>query len=149
LEVKLEYAITAQCHPKDVWEKFCKIEQWKEHTEVFGEAGWVHGSPWASHSRFFVELVKPEREDFEVVVLRSSNLNEVMLLSHGGGLAGEQWISVIPNEEGGTTIRTSIAVVGTTEEQVPKLESRLTTILKFWFGGLAAEAERHCEFVAL
>jgi hypothetical protein len=69
-----------------------------------------------------------------------------MLLSHGSGLAGEQWVS---NEQGETTIRTSIAVVGATEEQAPKLASRLTTTLKSWFGGLAAEAERHCKFVAL
>jgi hypothetical protein len=122
LEVKLDFALTAQCHPTDVWEKFCKIEEWHNHTEIFGQAGWVYGKPWANHSRFFIEMIKPEREDFEIVVLRSSNLNELMLLSHGGGLAGEQWISV---------------------------KSRLETIMKFWFGGLAAEAERHCEFVAL
>jgi hypothetical protein len=72
-----------------------------------------------------------------------------MLLSHGGGLAGEQWISVASGGAGETIIRTSIAVIGATEEQAPKLKKRLETILKFWFGGLAAEAERHCEFVAL
>jgi hypothetical protein len=149
LELKLEYAITARCHPKDVWEKFCKIEEWKEHTEIFGEASWVHGKPWDSHSRFFVEVVKPSRKEFEVVVLRSSNLNEVMLLSHEGSLAGEQWISVTSDGSGETIIRTSIAVVGATEEQAPKLRSRLETVMKFWFGGLRTEAERHCEFVAL
>lgn len=149
MEVKLDFALTAQCHPKDVWEKFCKIEEWQNHTEIFGQAGWVYGKPWSNHSRFFIEMIKPEREDFEVVVLRSSNLNELMLLSHGGGLAGEQWISVTPGESGETIIRTSIAVVGATEEEAPKLKSRLETIMKFWFGGLAAEAERHCEFVAL
>jgi len=149
LEVKLDYAITAQCHPKDVWDKFCDLQNWKNHTEIFGDAGWVHGKPWATHSRFFIEMIKPEREDFEVVVLRTMHPHEIVLLSHGGGLAGEQWISVSSNEPGETTIRTSIAVVGATEEQREKLLSRLKTIMKFWFGGLAAEAERHCEYVAL
>jgi hypothetical protein len=150
LEVKLDYAVTAQCHPKDVWEKFCDIESWKHHTEIFGEAGWVHGKPWAHHSRFFIEMIKPEREDFEVVVLRSSQSYEIVLLSHGGGLAGEQWISVTNGAtERETIIRSSIAVVGATPEEAPKLHSRLKTIMKYWFGGLAAEAERHCEYVAL
>ena len=149
MEVKVECAVTAQCHPKDVWEKFCKIEEWKNHTEIFGEAGWVKGSPWASHSRFFIEMLKPEHVYLEVVVLRSSRLNEIMLLSHGGGLVSEQWISVTSNDAGETIIDTSIAVVGATEDQAPKLRKGLELNVKLWLGGLSAEAERHCEFVAL
>jgi hypothetical protein len=149
LEVKVDFSITAHCHPSDVWEKFCRIEEWKDHTEIFGEAGWVHGKPWAHHSRFFIEMIKPEREDFEVVVLKSAKANEVILLSHGGGLAGEQWISVEPQGPDHTVVRTSIAVVGASPELAPKLGSRLKTIFTFWFGGLAAEAERHCSAIAL
>jgi hypothetical protein len=149
LEVKVDFSIVAHCHPSDVWEKFCRIEEWKDHTEIFGEAGWVHGKPWAHHSRFFIEMIKPEREDFEVVILKSAQANEIVLLSHGGGLAGEQWISVEPQGPDHTVISTSIAVVGVTPEQAPKLRSRLNTIFRFWFGGLAAEAERHCSAIAL
>ena len=149
MEVKVDFSIVAHCHPSDVWEKFTKIEEWKDHTEIFGEAGWVHGKPWAHHSRFFIEMIKPEREDFEVVILKSAQANEVVLLSHGGGLAGEQWIAVEPQGPDYTVISTSIAVVGVTPEQAPKLRSRLNTIFTFWFGGLAAEAERHCSAIAL
>jgi hypothetical protein len=149
LEVRVDYAVTAHCHPSDVWEKFCRIEEWKDHTEIFGEAGWVHGKPWAHHSRFFVEMIKPEREDFEVVVLKSAKPNAIVLLSHGGGLAGEQWISVTQSGPNETLIQSSIAVVGATPEQAPKLRTRLNNIFKFWFGGLAAEAERHCSAIAL
>lgn len=149
MEVKVDYAITAHCHPSDVWEQFCRIEEWKNHTEIFGEAGWVHGKPWAHHSRFFVEMIKPEREDFEVVVLRSAKAHEIVLLSHGGGLAGEQWITITPVGADRTLIQTSIAVVGVSEELAPKLRSRLNTIFHFWFGGLAAEAERYCSAIAV
>lgn len=149
MEVKVDFSVVAHCHPSDVWEKFCRIEEWKDHTEIFGEAGWVHGKPWEHHSRFFIEMIKPGREDFEVVVLKSAKPNEVVLLSHGGGLAGEQWVSVIPQGRDETVIRSSIAVVGIRPEQAEKLRARLHTIFTFWFGGLAAEAERHCSAIAL
>lgn len=149
LEVKVDFSVVAHCHPSDVWEKFSRIEEWKNHTEIFGDAGWVHGEPWAHHSRFFIEMVKPGREDFEVVVLKSTQAREVVLLSHGGGLAGEQWISIEPQGRDETVIRTSIAVVGVKPELAPKLSTRLKTIFNFWFGGLAAESERHCSAIAL
>lgn len=149
MEVRVDFSYTAYCHPRDVWEVFSRIEEWKNHTEVFGEAGWVQGEPWANHSRFFVEMIKPEREDFEVVVLKPNKPNEVVLLSHGGGLAGEQWIAVEADGPDRTVIRTSVAVVGAAPQDGPKLRSRLQTIFENWFGGLAVEAERHCSAIAI
>src|SRR3954469_12023237 len=93
MEVRIAYKLSSTCHPRDLWQVFQTIEDWKKWAgDLFGEAGWVHGEPWEQGSRFCIELLYPQRFDLEVLVLKSNAPFEVALLSHGAGLAAEQWI---------------------------------------------------------
>jgi len=146
MEVKLSYKTKANCHAHDLWRAFRRIEDWRYHSEVFGDAGWVHGEPWAAGSRFFLELNFPKRVDLEVTVAKfEPQQGEIVMLSHGGGVAGQQWLRFRPINEHQTMIETDEAVVGA--EIIDKredVERRMYQFFERWFEGLKLEAEKHC-----
>lgn len=148
MEVRLEYQTTANCHLHDLWQVFRNIEDWHRWTGIFGNAGWVSGKPWEEGSRFFIELLFPKRVDLEVVVLKSNAPEEIVLLSHGGGYAGEQWIH-FEDAFGKTTIRTAEAFVGSDKLTKEEVKSSLLQMFERWFEGLAMESEKHCLTVAV
>src|SRR5262249_3382001 len=118
MEVKLSYRTKAKCHAHDLWQAFRKLEEWRYQSDVFGDAGWVHGEPWAAGSRFFLELNFPKRIDLEVTVAKfEPRHGEIVLLSHGSGLAGQQWIRFRPLTENETMIETDEALVGADIEE--------------------------------
>jgi hypothetical protein len=150
MEVRIAYKLSSTCHPRDLWQVFQTIEDWKKWAgDLFGEAGWVHGEPWEQGSRFCIELLYPQRFDLEVLVLKSNAPFEVALLSHGAGLAAEQWIHFSENEKGGTDILNDEAVVGPAVMDIQKTKQALNTFYDRWFEALRVEAEKHCAAYAL
>lgn len=135
----------AKCHPEDLWESFHSIEEWCHQSDVFGFAGWVHGEPWVAGSRFVVEVMFPIRRDLEVTVLKCEAPHEVVMLSHGGGLAGEQWLRFVATGPDESEIRTEEALVGgTLEVRQAVIEQQLKEFFEHWFEGLRSQAEKLC-----
>jgi hypothetical protein len=149
MEVKCEYETIANCHPSDIWEIFKQIENWRSLTAVFGDAGWVHGDPWKQGSRFFMELNFPRRMDLEAVVLKCNAPHEVVILSHGNGLAVEQWIRFEPNRHDQTIITADQAIVGADLNDEVAIQATMHNFFASCFDGLKASAEKHCTLVAL
>jgi hypothetical protein len=149
MEVKCQYETVARCHPSDVWEIFQNIENWRGLTAVFGDAGWVHGEPWKQSSRFFMELNFPRRMDLEAVVLKCNAPHEVVILSHGSGLAAEQWIRFEPRSNGDTVITIDQAIVGAELSDEDGIQNAMSNFFKSCFDGLKFAAEKHCALVAL
>ena len=149
MQFQLDCEVATRCHPSDLWEIFSRIEEWKDWSGVFGQAGWIHGKPWEQGSRFFREMLFPCRIDFEVVVLKCDAPNHVVLLSHGGGLAAEQWLAFVPDGEDITLIRNEETVVGTPQVTMPELRTLLKQFYENWFDNLKAQAEKPCSPVAL
>ena len=146
MEVKFSYRTKVNCHPQDLWEAFRNIEDWRYQSDVFGDAGWVHGRPWTAGSRCFVEVTHPERVDLEVVVLKcEAPAGEIVLLSHGGGMAGEQWIRFTPVSESETLIEIEHAIVGpNVQDRKSAVEAIMRASYERWFDGLKAQAEKRC-----
>jgi hypothetical protein len=149
MEVKCQYETIAKCHPSDVWETFKNIEQWRNHSPVFGDAGWVHGEPWKQGSRFFIELMFPQRIDVEAVVLKCNAPHEMVIICHGAGFAGEQWIRFDAYGSHQTTISTDEAIVGAALNDEAEIQRVMCGFFTSWFDGLKDAAEKHCETVAL
>jgi hypothetical protein len=149
MEVKCQYETIANCHPSDIWEIFNRIEEWRRLTGVFGDAGWVHGEPWKQGSRFFMELNFPRRMDLEAVVLKVNAPHEVVILSHGSGLASEQWIRFEPNRHDQTMITADQALVGADLADESAIQNTMRNFFASCFDGLKAAAEKHCTLVAL
>src|SRR5579859_1394508 len=100
MQFQLKHEVQAKCHPEDVWHVFSQIEDWHKLTDVFGNAGWVEGTPWNAGSRFFLELLYPVKVDLEVLVVKCDAPSEVVFLPHGGGYASQQWIRIRPDGYG-------------------------------------------------
>jgi hypothetical protein len=147
--MEFQFQTIARCHTSDVWDIFQNIEDWRQHTPAFGHAGWVHGEPWKAGSRFFLELKFPQRIDLEVVVLKNKVPHEIVILSHGGGVATEQWIQITAEGPAETLIRAHAALVGGEAYQEESIRQSLATFYKSWLDGLKTAAERHCSMVAL
>lgn len=149
MEVRLDHQVKAKCHPQDIWEIFQHIEDWHKWSGIYGQAGWVFGKPWQQGSRFIVELLYPKKVDLEVVVLRCKSPHQIVLLSHGDGIAAEQWLSFMPASEHDSFIRSEQAFVGPSRLDLPALREKLNKINERLFDGLKAEAEKHCSLIAL
>ena len=147
--MELQYQTLALCHPSDIWEVFKPIENWHQLTPAFGQAGWVQGEPWKPGSRFFLELNAPQRMDLEVVVQKCRAPREVAILSHGGGIAIEQWLQFSVETPSKTLIRMQAVLVGVPLSVEDKIRSSLLDFYANWFDGLKAAAEKHCSLVAL
>jgi hypothetical protein len=149
MEVKCQYETVANCHPSDIWETFNNIENWHNLSPVFGEAAWVHGEPWKQGSRFFIELNFPRRMDLEAVVLKCNAPNEVVILSHGSGLAAEQWLRFESDRNDETLITADQAIVGADLTDEAAIQNTMRNFFASCFDGLKAAAEKHCTLVAL
>src|SRR4030095_666028 len=104
--MELQFQTIARCHPRDIWEVLQRVEEWQQHTSVFGQAGWGHGGPWGAERRFFFELNLPRRMDLEAVVQKTVEPHEIVILCHGSGIAVEQWLHFIAAGPSQTMIRT-------------------------------------------
>ncbi|HUQ49095.1 MAG TPA: hypothetical protein VM056_00115 [Terriglobales bacterium] len=149
MEVHLETKMMATCHPEDLWQVFRRLQDWHTWNENFGSAGWVYGEPWQRGSRFFIELLKPYRIDLEVVVLRCSHPDEVVLICHGGGLAAELWIHFTSDDWSRSQLTLEAAIVGISKLSNSDLKIAAQTIIDRWFEALGAESAKHCELIAL
>jgi hypothetical protein len=149
MEVRIEHKTTAKCRPEGIWEIFRNVEEWRNWSNTFGQSGWVHGAPWQPGSRFFIEVIAPRRIDLEVVVLRCSPPDKVVLLCHGEGLAGELWIQFASVDWDRSELSIEAAVVGATKLSKAELNQVVGHIFDGWFENLRLEVEKYCLAVSL
>lgn len=149
MEVRLEFETVAQCHPEDVWQIFRNVEDWHKWCSSFGHAGWVHGQPWKEGSRFFVELLAPFRADLEVLVLKAREPQDFVLLSHGAGMAVQQWVQFRGMGDDTTVIHSEEALVGSEGLRNAGFREAFRGLFEQWLDLLRGEAEKHCSLIAL
>ena len=149
MEFSLKYRTKAKCHPEDLWQVFSEIEKWHTWCDIFGTAGWVKGQPWRIGSRFFLELLYPQRIDLEVMVLKCDAPREIVLLPHGEGYAAQQWIHFRTDSYGETYIQSEEHFVGNECLNDPRVQENLRKMFDRWFQPLARECQARCKALAL
>ncbi len=83
---------------------------------VYEEANWTEGQPWQVGSRLRYVLAQPVRATITAVVTAISPPRAVDLLNHALGITAEQHVSFGPDLKGGTRIRMTMTMVGTSTE---------------------------------
>jgi len=112
---RVEYSVTVPIPVDTAFHAFQDLERLL-HRGIYEEASWVEGVPWQVGSRLRYTLVQPVRATISAVVTAISPPRAVSLLNHGLGITTEQHVSFGPDLRGGTRIRMTMELIGTSTE---------------------------------
>jgi hypothetical protein len=83
---------------------------------IYEEASWVEGAPWQVGSRLRYVVIRPIPCTITAVVNSISPPRAITLLNHALGITAEQHVTFGPDLKGGTRIRMTMNLVGTSTQ---------------------------------
>ncbi len=111
----IEYSVTVPVLVDTAFQVFLDLDRLL-HRGIFEEATWVEGVPWQVGSRLRYVLVQPVSAIVSAVVTAISPPRSVSLLNHALGITAEQHVTFGPDLHGGTRIRMTMELIGTSTE---------------------------------
>lgn len=112
---RIEYSVTVPVSVDAAFQAFQHLERLL-HRGIYDEAAWVEGKPWQVGSRVRYVVVRPVRAIVSAVVSSISPPRAISLLNHGAGVTAEQNVSFGPDLQGGTRVRMTVDLIGTSPE---------------------------------
>ena len=112
---RIEYSVTVPVPVDAAFQAFLDLERLL-HRGIYDEASWVEGAPWQVASRLRYVLAKPIQCTISAVVSSISPPRAISLLNHGLGVTAEQNVSFGPDLKGGTRVRMTVDLIGTSSE---------------------------------
>src|SRR3954464_6808149 len=99
---RLEFQTTARCTPEQVWKVFADLERWSQWNPVIGKSHWLAGNSWQLGNRFLMEIVRPRRMTFKLVIMECTPPNRVAWTGKVPGFTGTHWHEFIAQPDGTT-----------------------------------------------
>jgi len=112
---RIEYSVSIPVPVDAAFKAFQDLERLL-HRGIYDEASWVEGAPWQVGSRLRYVLAKPVQTTISAVVNSISPPRAISLLNHALGVTAEQNVSFGPDLKGGTRVRMTAELVGTSSE---------------------------------
>ncbi|MBZ5665529.1 MAG: SRPBCC family protein [Acidobacteriia bacterium] len=112
---RVEYSVTVAVPVDAAFQAFLNLERLL-HRGIYDEALWVEGVPWQVGSRLRYVISQPVRTIVSGVVTAISPPRAISLLNHALGITTEQHVSFGPDLKGGTRVRMTMDLVGTSSE---------------------------------
>jgi hypothetical protein len=112
---RVEYSITVPVPVDAAFRAFLNLERLL-HRGIYDEASWVEGAPWQVGSRVRYVMSQPVRTTVSGVVNSISPPRAISLLNHALGITAEQHVSFGPDLKGGTRVRMTMDLIGTSPE---------------------------------
>ncbi|MGA3087177.1 MAG: hypothetical protein ABSD75_01105 [Terriglobales bacterium] len=101
------------------------------HRGIYTEVAWMEGEPWQVGSRLRYRVVYPVETTISAVVSSVSPPRSISLLNHALGVTAEQNVSFGPDLKGGTRVRMTMDLIGTSTELSEKaLEDAVTFVTR-------------------
>ena len=112
---RVEYSVTVPVPVDTAFQAFQDFERLL-HRGIYDEASWVEGAPWQVASRVRYVISQPVRATISAVVTSISPPRAVSLLNHALGITTEQHVSFGPDLKGGTRVRITMDLIGSSSE---------------------------------
>ena len=112
---RIEYFVTLPVSVDSAFHAFQNLERLL-HRGIYEEAAWVEGQPWQVGSRLRYVVLQPLQATITAVVSSISPPRAICLLNHGLGITAEQNVSFGPDLKGGTRVRMTMGLIGTSPE---------------------------------
>jgi hypothetical protein len=124
-----------------VWSVFADIESWCKFGEMYREANWKEGVPWAKGSRFTTELLHPVEVTVDHRILACVPGERVNWSAHAIGVTIERLIE-FKDSIAGTEIKTSALITGKPARNIGgELGELLNEFSSQWYQDLAAACD--------
>jgi hypothetical protein len=88
----IEYSVTAQAAPEELWTAFCDLSRLLGRG-IYSEATWTQGQPWQVGSRLRYVVAHPIKATVSGVVTFSEPPSKVGLLNHALGVTAQQLVT--------------------------------------------------------
>ena len=138
----VEYSVTVPVPVDVAFHAFQNLDRLLNRG-IYEEAAWTEGAPWQVGSRVRYLVVKPVRATISAVVMAISPPRSIDLINHALGVTAEQHISFGPDLKGGTRIRMTLNLVGTsTELSESELQKTVTFITRDTLDTLVAGCQQ-------
>ena len=135
---RIEYSVTVPVPVDAAFQAFQDLERLL-HRGIYHEASWIAGAPWQVGSRLRYVIVQPAHATISAVVTSISPPRAISLLNHALGITAEQHISFGPDLKGGTRVRMTMNLFGTsTELSADALHSAITFVARDALDTMAA-----------
>jgi hypothetical protein len=139
---RIEYSVTVPVPVEAAFQTFQDLERLLNR-KVYDEISWVEGAPWQVGSRLNYALIYPIRTTISSVVAAIHPPRSITLLNHALGVTAEQNVFFGPAPNGGTLVRMTMDLVGTsTELSEAALESKITFVIKDALDTMAVLCQR-------
>jgi hypothetical protein len=139
---RIEYSVTVPVPVDAAFQAFLDLERLL-HRGIYDEASWVEGAPWQVASRLRYVLAKPIQCTISAVVSSISPPRAISLLNHGLGVTAEQNVSFGPDLKGGTRVRMTVDLIGTSSElSESTFHEAVTFVVKDALDTMAALCQR-------
>jgi hypothetical protein len=127
---RIEYSVTVQVPIEAAFQAFQNLERLLNR-KVYDEISWVEGKPWQVGSRLRYALIYPIETTISSVVTAIHPPRSITLLNHALGVTAEQNVFFGPAPNGGTLVRMTMDLVGTsTELSEAALQAKVTFVVK-------------------
>ena len=144
---RIEYTVTVPVPVDAAFKAFQDLERLL-HRGIYDEAAWIEGAPWEVASRLHV-VTKPVQCTISAVVSSISPPRAISLLNHALGVTAEQNVSFGPDLKGGTRVRMTADLIGTSSElSESALHEAITFVVKDALDTMAALCQRHTSSAA-
>jgi hypothetical protein len=139
---RIEYSVTIPVSVDTAFQAFLDLERLL-HRGIYDEAAWVEGKPWQIGSRLRYVVVQPVQAIVTAVVSSISPPRAIGLLNHGAGVTAEQNVSFGPDLKGGTRVRMTVDLIGTSPElSESALHEAIVFVVKDALDTMAALCQR-------
>jgi hypothetical protein len=139
---RIEYSVTVPVPVDAAFKAFLDLERLL-HRGIYDEASLVEGAPWQVASRLRYILAKPIQCTISAVVSSISPPRAISLLNHGLGVTAEQNVSFGPDLKGGTRVRMTVDLIGTSSElSESTFHEAVTFVVKDALDTMAALCQR-------
>lgn len=139
---RIEYSVTVPVSVDAAFQAFQHLERLL-HRGIYGEAVWIEGEPWQVGSRVRYVVVKPVNAIISAVVSSISPPRAISMLNHGAGVTAEQHVSFGPDLKGGTRVRMTVDLIGTSPEMSDKaLHQAVTFVVQDALDSMAELCQR-------
>jgi len=139
---RIEYSITLPVSVDAAFQAFQDLERLL-HRGIYDEITWVEGTPWQVGSRLRFVVTKPVQTNISAVVSSISPPRAISLLNHALGVTAEQNVSFGPDLKGGTRVRMTVDLIGTSSElSESALHEAVTFVVKDALDTMAVVCQR-------
>ncbi len=139
---RIEYSITVPVSVDAAFQAFQDLERLL-HRGIYDEITWVEGTPWQVGSRLRFVVAKPVQTTISAVVSSISPPRAISLLNHALGVTAEQNVSFGPDLKGGTRVRMTVDLIGTSSElSESALHEAVTFVVKDALDTMAVVCQR-------